>query len=109
MKELKLNNVIVDIKSILSQNPAPIKRVGVFGSLAKGQIHENSDIDIAIEYDIGENYEKYNFEGVLRFCEICETLEDEMSVIYGRKIDVIPVEERKGCLLEDIREEVVWI
>ena len=109
MQPLELNNVILDIKKILSKNYAPIRRVGVFGSLTKGKIHENSDIDIAIEYESGENYENYSYDSVIKFCEICEILEDEMSVLYGRRIDVIPVEERKGCLLDDIREEVVWI
>jgi len=109
MQPLKLNNVILDIKTIISKNSAPVRRVGVFGSLARGKIHENSDIDIAIEYESGENYENYTYDNVIEFCEFCELLEYEMSVLYGRKIDVIPVEERKGCLLDDIREEVVWI
>ena len=109
MQPLKLSNVMLDIKTILSNNSAPIRRVGVFGSLVRGKIHENSDIDIAIEYESGDNYENYTYDSVIEFCEFCDILEYEMSVLYGRKIDVIPVEERKGCLLDDIREEVVWI
>ena len=81
MQPLKLNTVMFDIKTILSKNPAPVRRIGVFGSLAKGKIHENSDIDIAIEYESGENYEKYSFDSVIKFCEICDILVDELSVL----------------------------
>ena len=109
MQLIDLDSVILDIKKILSKNPAPVKRVGVFGSLVTGRTHENSDIDIAIEYDSGENYEKYSLDSVERFCELCEVLTEKLAAIYDRKIDVIPVEERDGCLLDDIRNEVVWI
>jgi len=105
MQKLELNNVISDIKAILSQNPAPIKRIGVFGSLVKGKIHKDSDIDIAIEYDTG----KYNMESFIKYCEICDVLESKMSALYERKIDVVEIEERRGSFLDDIREEVVWI
>ena len=109
MQLVNIDSVIFDIKTILSNNPAPVKRVGVFGSLVTGKMCESSDIDIAIEYDSGESYEKYSFDSVAKFCEFCEVLAEKMAVIYERKIDVIHVEEREGCLLNDIREEVVWI
>jgi len=109
MQKLELNSVIMDIKTILSQNPAPIKRVGVFGSLVKGKIHKDSDIDIAIEYDTGEDCGKYTFDSFIRFCEICEILSEEMAEIYKRKIDVVEIEERPGSFLNDIQREIVWI
>jgi len=104
--QLELNNVILDIKTILSQNPAPVKRIGVFGSLAKGQIHEKSDIDIAIEYDPGEDYD---FNRFVDFCEICEALRESIADIYNRKIDIVHVEEGEDNFLDEIRREVVWI
>ena len=109
MQKLELDDVILDIKTILSKNSAPVKRVGVFGSLVKGKIHKDSDIDIAIEYDTGENYGKYNFDSFIKFCEICETLSEEMAEIYKRKIDVVEVEERPGSFLYDIQREIIWI
>ena len=109
MKTLELNNVILDIKTILTHNPAQIRRVGVFGSLAKGKIHNDSDIDIAIEYETGENLDKYNFDSFVTFCETCEILSKGMSKMYRRKIDVVQVEEKQGGFLDDIRDEVVWI
>ena len=109
MQKLELNNVILDIKTILSQNPAPVKRIGVFGSIANGKIHKDSDIDIAIEYDTGEDYGKYNFDSFLKFCEICEILSEGMAEIYKRKIDVVEIEERPGSFLYDIQGEIIWI
>ncbi|MCL2197603.1 MAG: nucleotidyltransferase domain-containing protein [Defluviitaleaceae bacterium] len=106
MQPLEINSVIFDVKSILSQNPAPVRRIGVFGSLAKGQIHNDSDIDIAIEYEPGESYDFNNF---VKFCEICEYLSETISKRYGRKVDIVPVEERSDCLLQEIHDEVVWI
>jgi len=106
MQTVELGNVILDIKTILSKNPAPVKRIGLFGSLVKGKFHASSDIDIAIEYEQGD---RYDFDSVVKFCEICDIITNEISLRYGRRADVIPVEERKGCLLDNIREEVVWI
>jgi len=106
MQTTKLDNVIFDIKTILAQNPAPIKRVGLFGSFVKGKFHENSDIDIAIEYDESNIF---NFEGFVAFCKTCEMLADGMQAIYKRKIDVIDIEERPGSFLDEIRDDMVWI
>ena len=108
MKALELNSVILDIKSIVAQDPTTVKRIGVFGSLARGETHENSDIDIAIEYEHDPN-KTINFAHFTKFIKMCEQLEDILSGQYGRKIDVIPVEERENCLLQDIREEIIWV
>jgi len=105
MNKLELESVIFDIKSIISQDPSTIRRIGVFGSLARHETHEKSDIDIAIEYET----ENYSFDNFVKFLEVCEQMEDTLSGKYGRKIDVIHVEEREDCLLQDIREEVIWI
>ena len=96
----------MDIQLTLSQNPGPVKRVGVFGSLVNGRFTDNSDIDIAIEYEPGDDFD---FNRFARFCEICEYITEFISNSYGRKVDLVHVEERPGCLLQDIREEVIWV
>ena len=106
MKTPELSSVIMDIKLALSQNPGPVKRIGVFGSLAKGRFTDNSDIDIAIEYEPGDDFD---FNRYIRFCELCEFIIESISSSYGRKVDLVHVEERPGCLLHDIREEIVWV
>jgi len=106
MKKLDLANLIIDLKMSLSKNPAPVKRVGIFGSLVKGQVNDDSDIDIAVEFEQGESFEFFQF---VKFCELCEALRVDISQIYGRKIDVVHVEEKEGSFLDEIRQEVVWL
>jgi len=108
VKGLELKDVISDIRTIISQNDAPIKRVGIFGSLVRGEIREESDIDIAVEYDYVQG-DEHNFGKFVNFCKACETLSDIMSGIYGRKIDVVEIEEKPGSFIDEIRSEVVWI
>jgi len=53
-----------------------VRRIGLFGSYAKGYANETSDIDIVVESErpIG-----------LRFVELADYLED----LLGRKVDVL--------------------
>jgi len=106
MKTLELNSVIMDIKSALSQNPELVKRVGVFGSLSKDSITDDSDIDIAIEYAQGDNFD---FERFAHFCEMCEYISDNISNAYGRRVDLVHIEDNPRCLIREISEEVVWV
>jgi predicted nucleotidyltransferase len=78
MQKLKLDSVIIDIKSIVSQDPSTIRRIGVFGSLARQETHEKSDIDIAIEYET----KNYSFDNFVKFLEVCEHMEDMLSGKY---------------------------
>ena len=105
MNAPELNSVITDIRETLSQHPGPVKRVGVFGSLATGKFTDDSDIDIAIEFAPGTDYD---FERFVRFCEICEYISDRISNIYGRKVDLIHVEDNPRSFLNEISKEIIW-
>jgi len=105
MKAPELNSVIMDIRKALSQHPGPVKRVGIFGSLATGKLTDNSDIDIAIEYAQGDDFD---FERFVHFCEVCEYISDSISNTYGRRVDLVHVEDNPRCLLQKIYEEVIW-
>ena len=53
--------IITSIKkyiSFLKENKLPVQRVYVFGSYAKGNMHDDSDIDLAIVLEYLENMEK---------------------------------------------------
>jgi predicted nucleotidyltransferase len=106
MKTPALQIIIADIINILSPYSQLIKRVGVFGSLATGKFSIDSDIDIAIEYKTGDNF---NFEQFAQFCEVCEQLTNNLANNYGRRIDLIHVEDNPRCLLHKIHDEVIWI
>ncbi|WP_295392898.1 nucleotidyltransferase family protein [uncultured Thiodictyon sp.] len=53
-----------------------VRRIGLFGSFARGQATEASDIDLVVEFDgpIG-----------LRFVDLVEDLER----VFGRKVDLL--------------------
>ena len=104
--KINVQNVIHNIKITIAKNPEPIKRIGVFGSLVNGNFTDNSDIDIAIEYEPGE---AFDFNRFVLFCEMCETIVDDISKTYDRTVDLIHIEDNPRCILNDIADEVVWI
>jgi len=77
-----------------------IKRIGLFGSYAKGKQTEESDIDIVAEFDkpIG-----------LKFIDFAEYLER----ILEKKIDVLTPEGIKGItakrISEDIEKSIIYV
>ena len=77
-----------------------VKRVGVFGSFAKGTPTESSDIDLLIEFErpLG-----------LQFVDLVEYLEH----ILGRRVDVLTPEGVRGIrvarVARDIRESVEYV
>ncbi|HMX46797.1 MAG TPA: nucleotidyltransferase family protein [Candidatus Obscuribacter sp.] len=70
--------------------------VRVFGSVARGDFDETSDVDFLIRLDSS------NFEGV-RYFAVLEQIREELEGILGCKVDVV---EEKG-LRERIRGQVL--
>jgi len=77
-----------------------VKKIGLFGSYAKGEQTEESDIDIIAEFGkpIG-----------LKFIEFAEYLEE----IFGKKTDVLTPEGVKRITIkkiaEDIEKSVIYV
>jgi predicted nucleotidyltransferase len=77
-----------------------IRRIGLFGSFAKGQPGEQSDIDIIVEFEqpIG-----------LRFIDLVEHLEK----LFGRKVDILTPAGiqgiRRKTVAKSIAESVVYV
>jgi hypothetical protein len=75
-----------------------VKRLGLFGSFVRGDQGENSDIDILVEFSLGEkNYD--NFINLVFF------LED----LFQRKMDLLTPESLSPHLKPYIMEEVKYI
>jgi len=107
MKMLELASVILDIKNIVSETPDVIKRVGIFGSLAKNSFTDQSDIDIVVEYatTLDFDYNRYTL-----FCKACNNIMDSISENYGRNVDILHVQqEHPDSLIHEIQDEVVWV
>ena len=77
-----------------------VKRIGLFGSYAKGLQREDSDIDILVEFEkpIG-----------LKFIEFAEYLER----ILGKKADILTPDGIRGIRIKrvarDVEESIVYV
>ncbi len=77
-----------------------IKRIGIFGSYAKGTPTEESDIDIVTEFEMPIG---------LKFIELTEYLEQ----ILGKKVDVLTPVGIQGIrnpqIANEIQKSVVYV
>ena len=74
-----------------------VKKIGLFGSYARGEIKENSDIDILIE--IEKDISLLDFVG----------LKQEIEEALGEKVDLVEYDTIKPLLKERILNEQVVI
>ena len=72
-----------------------VKKIGVFGSYARGEQTETSDIDLLVEF---ENPTFDNFMDLLFF------LED----LFGKDVDLITTSGMSPYIRPNIEKEVVW-
>jgi predicted nucleotidyltransferase len=70
-----------------------VSKIGLFGSFAKGQSDETSDIDIVVEFDRPIGF---------RFIELVEYLEN----LLGRKVDVLTPAGIQGIRIERIAKSI---
>ena len=70
-----------------------VKRMGIFGSYAKGSARVDSDIDILVEFDrpIG-----------LKFVEFGEYLDN----LLGQKTDILTPDGIKGIRVDSVAQEI---
>jgi uncharacterized protein len=73
----------------------PISKLGVFGSYARGEANENSDIDIAVEITGPMG---------LNFVQMADEIED----LFGRKTDVVPLRSIKPQYLESVQRDIIY-
>lgn len=74
-----------------------VKKIGVFGSFARGEGRKDSDIDVLVEF-------KHGFETFDNYMELKFFLED----LFGRKVDLVTIEALKPQLKEDILKQVSY-
>jgi predicted nucleotidyltransferase len=78
------------------QRKYPISAIGVFGSYARGEAEEDSDIDIAVEL-IGPMG--------LNFISMANEIED----LFGIKVDVVPKRSIKSAYLPNVEKDMVYV
>lgn len=74
-----------------------VRKIGIFGSFARGEEKEGSDVDVLVEFED-------NFENFDNYIELKYFLED----LFGRKVDLVTVEALRPQLKDDILKEVSY-
>jgi predicted nucleotidyltransferase len=90
------------IKSILSQQKDrlfteyPIKSMAIFGSYARGEPSDDSDVDILVEFDdkIG-----------IRFIDLAEEIEE----LLGDKVDLVSRKGIKEKYYQVIQQDLIYV
>ena len=78
------------------QRKYPVARLGVFGSYARGEATENSDIDIAVEFSAPMG---------LNFVAMADEIED----LFGIKTDVVSKAGIKPAYLPFVEKDIVYV
>ncbi|RLA75358.1 MAG: nucleotidyltransferase [Epsilonproteobacteria bacterium] len=79
-----------------------VKRIGIFGSFARDEAREDSDVDVVVELEKGRG----TFSNVARLIEFLENL-------LGREIDLLTPDSidtiRLRYVRERIKKEVIYV
>ncbi len=75
-----------------------VKRIGIFGSFARGEQKRTSDVDVLVEFVQGEA----TFDNFMR---LVFYLED----IFSRKVDLLTVRGIDRYIRSRVESEVIWI
>lgn len=70
----------------------PVKRLGLFGSVLRGDFSLNSDIDVLVVFDSDENIDLFD-----KYFELKENLED----IFKRNVDLVVDKKFKNPVLRE--------
>lgn len=74
-----------------------VRQIGVFGSFARGEEKEGSDVDVLIEFEEGHK----TFDN---FIELKYFLEE----LFARSVDLVTISALKPQLKEGILQEVIY-
>ena len=78
------------------QRAYAVKRVGLFGSVARGTYTDNSDVDIMVEFEHPVGIE---------FVDLSYLLEKELN----KKVDVVSFKGIKEKYLEEIEKDIIYV
>ena len=81
-----------------------IKKLGLFGSYARGEESESSDIDILVEFD--ERAFGKNFKG---YFDTMTSLSAELCSLLHKKVDLVTEDMLSPYIAPDVMKEVEFI
>ncbi len=76
-----------------------VKKIGIFGSFAKGKQTKKSDIDILVEFDKSKSI------GFFKFIR----LEDKLSKKLRRKVDLVTKKALKPVMKQQVLKDVIYV
>lgn len=94
MDKKDLKEKIRELKPVLEKK-YKVKSIGLFGSFARDEANEDSDIDILVEFSGNIGWE---------FIDLKEFLEESLE----REVDLVTIEALKPELKEDILRDVIY-
>lgn len=94
MDNKDLKKKLKDLKPILEKN-YKVKSIGLFGSFARNEANENSDVDILVQFSEDIGWE---------FIDLKQFLEESLE----REVDLVTVEALKSELKEEILRDVIY-
>ena len=95
----KITNILSEKSEYLAEAYG-VKRIGLFGSYARGTHTEDSDIDIIVEFETPLGFEFMDFA-------------DYLEELLGKRVDVLTVGGLQGIriphIAQSIRESIVYV
>ena len=94
-----------DIQKLLTEHKEELlkkyslREIGIFGSYARGQQEDVSDLDILVEFDEDARISLLDFVGI----------ENDLSDLLGVKVDLVEKSALKPRIGKRILEEVVFL
>lgn len=96
LKKAEIIDLIGSVKQEIFKK-YKVKKIGIFGSLVRGELRENSDIDILVQFQ--EKADLFDFLGLALF------LEEKLH----HRIDVVPERALRPELKDGILKDVAYI
>lgn len=96
---------MTDVQDILKNKKATLQteygvtKIGLFGSVVRGETTGASDIDVLVEFDPNRRVSLFDFV----------RLEEELHDLLGAKVDLVEKEALKPIIGQHILKEVVYI
>lgn len=83
---------------LMDQGNIRHKKIGIFGSFARGEQNRKSDIDVLVEFEEG-HATLHNFIG----------LSDYLEELFKRKVDLLIESSLSDLIRPYIEKDVIWI
>jgi predicted nucleotidyltransferase len=96
---MKTNKIVekINIELPILKEKYHVKKMGVFGSFARGEENKKSDIDILVEFD-----SPIGFFDFIR-------LENYLSRALHKKVDLVSTRALKLAVKKDVLKEVIYV